>query len=491
MTRLPNVGSDSNAWGTVLNAFLQVGHNADGSNNGIIPVFNPRDYGAVSDGTTDDATFCQDAINASTPGSIVFFPGNHAVGSTIQLLANRTYMGPVGYFNGFTFRQINGKNLPAVVASYDWYNNTATSGYPLRLYNISVDGNSANNTTSEGIIIMNYDSVIDGCSVTNAPGAGIVVSSISRNGTSVSNTCVEDRITNCKVVGAGTCGIRAYDTAGKLTDGYCEGNTVDTTTLDNILIDRAAGWQINRNHVYGGNTNGITAKNCFGTHIHGNYIDGFGYAGVSSTFYQGIYASILGGLATIISNNVATSSESGGSSHYQYMSVYGIDSSFAMQVSLYDNQVNGAGGVGNLSEAYVIDGSGGSASFTAYEWGNSAATVGQLYSLGTNITWGILQTQCPIATGQSATTPNPTTGGTITTAGVGVARVTPTSSETGIILQAGTVPGQKCTVINNSGSFTLQFAASGTSHVALGAGLTIPVNGKYDFTWDSVAALWY
>jgi hypothetical protein len=57
-------------------------------------------------------------------------------------------------------------------------------------------------------------------------------------------------------------------------------------------------------------------------------------------------------------------------------------------------------------------------------------------------------------------------------------------------MQVGTQPGQKVTVVNNSASFTITFAASGTSHVALGA-VTIPVNGKQTFDWDSVAGLWY
>src|SRR5437588_4584216 len=31
MTRLPTINGDNNSWGTLLNAFLAVGHNADGT----------------------------------------------------------------------------------------------------------------------------------------------------------------------------------------------------------------------------------------------------------------------------------------------------------------------------------------------------------------------------------------------------------------------------------------------------------------------------
>lgn len=93
---------------------------------------------------------------------------------------------------------------------------------------------------------------------------------------------------------------------------------------------------------------------------------------------------------------------------------------------------------------------------------------------------------------QSATAPAVANAGTITTTGVGVARVAPGGAVTGIILQSGVVPGQSCWVINEAaGANSITFAASGTSHVADGvsdvlAGLTARL-----FIWDSVTALWY
>jgi Pectate lyase superfamily protein len=92
---------------------------------------------------------------------------------------------------------------------------------------------------------------------------------------------------------------------------------------------------------------------------------------------------------------------------------------------------------------------------------------------------------------QSATTPDPGANGTITTAGVDVARVTPTASRTGVILQAGTYPCQVVKVINNSTSYTITFAAVGTSNVADGTSAVISANKQMTFVWDSVAAKWY
>lgn len=92
---------------------------------------------------------------------------------------------------------------------------------------------------------------------------------------------------------------------------------------------------------------------------------------------------------------------------------------------------------------------------------------------------------------ESTTSPDPGNNGTITTSGVGMAKVTPTANETGLILQAGTLAGQEVTVVNQSSSFSITFAASGTSHVALGASMTIAALGKQIFKWDSTNSLWY
>lgn len=91
---------------------------------------------------------------------------------------------------------------------------------------------------------------------------------------------------------------------------------------------------------------------------------------------------------------------------------------------------------------------------------------------------------------QSATAAVIATSGTITTSGVGVARVAPTGAVTGIILQAGTNAGQMVHVINES-AFSVTFAVSGTSNVAQGTSAVVPANGRLSFCWDSATNLWY
>jgi len=93
---------------------------------------------------------------------------------------------------------------------------------------------------------------------------------------------------------------------------------------------------------------------------------------------------------------------------------------------------------------------------------------------------------------QSASAVSTGVGGTITTAGTGVSRVTTTGNVTGVILQAGTFGGQVVTVVNES-SNTLTFNTTpATSHVADSA--TQPAIGALtarQFVWDSSTTLWY
>lgn len=98
-------------------------------------------------------------------------------------------------------------------------------------------------------------------------------------------------------------------------------------------------------------------------------------------------------------------------------------------------------------------------------------------------------TIAPLASAAAAAIVN---GNTISTAGVGIARVAPAAAVTGIVLQAGTFSGQQVWVVNEAAAAnSVTFGASGVSAVADGtsdviAGLTARL-----FVWDSITFLWY
>src|SRR5437879_352340 len=102
-------------------------------------------------------------------------------------------------------------------------------------------------------------------------------------------------------------------------------------------------------------------------------------------------------------------------------------------------------------------------------------TSAQTVSDGLNTYWNIdtsgkhaQPTNADLSTTQSPAAAAIANAGTITTAGVVVARVNPTAAVTGILMQAGTQPGQFCLVVNEAavGNSLAFNAAPGTSNVA-------------------------
>ncbi len=86
---------------------------------------------------------------------------------------------------------------------------------------------------------------------------------------------------------------------------------------------------------------------------------------------------------------------------------------------------------------------------------------------------------------------DPGNAGTFTTAGVAIVRTNPAAARTGMIMQAGTFPGQICIVVNESvAARSVTFDIAGTSNVADGANITIFGLQAKLFVWDSGNALW-
>jgi len=97
-----------------------------------------------------------------------------------------------------------------------------------------------------------------------------------------------------------------------------------------------------------------------------------------------------------------------------------------------------------------------------------------------------------VAPAQSATAVAIANAGTIATANIGVSRVSPTGAVTGVILAAGTIPGQLCFVVNEAAQANpVTFAASGTSNVSDGVNDMLYGGQARLYVWDSGTSLWY
>ncbi len=96
MARLPVPGKDDGHWGTILNSFLQVGHNDNGTLKGVQPAYNVKDYGAVGDGRADDTQAFARAISAiPAAGGLLYIPSGIYNVSAINL-KNRSDLSIMG-----------------------------------------------------------------------------------------------------------------------------------------------------------------------------------------------------------------------------------------------------------------------------------------------------------------------------------------------------------------------------------------------------------
>jgi len=149
--RLPIVGSDFSNWGTVLNQFLQVGHNSDGSLNSVFKLYNLIDYGADPTGVASSATAIANANSAAVAagGGILYGPVGTYLHSGITL-GNRVWLMGAG-MRSTVFKLANSSNTHSIknfVSPDGIQANAEFCG----VLNCMIDGNKANQTgTSHGI----------------------------------------------------------------------------------------------------------------------------------------------------------------------------------------------------------------------------------------------------------------------------------------------------------------------------------------------------
>ena len=169
----------------------------------------------------------------------------------------------------------------------------------------TLDGNKAANATAKDVLVIRaWRSTVDNVSIYNAKRHGLVVTSISRNGTpfAANKTQVNGRISNVYVSNSGGHGIYVQDKDGAteyntVTDWNLVDNWVASSGLDAIHLENAAGWVIERNHVYGVGGSGIWAHRLFGSSVSDNYVEDFGSTG------YGIGVTVNGDGASVIQGN--------------------------------------------------------------------------------------------------------------------------------------------------------------------------------------------
>src|SRR5690348_16365666 len=110
-------------------------------------------------------------IAASAPGDFIRIHGVCNVNQTVVLFSDRTYEGDSR--TGTVIRQADNANLPALLASDSWANDSSATGSPVRIAHMTLDGNKASNMDTHALVIRSWLTVIEDMEIRNAPGDGI------------------------------------------------------------------------------------------------------------------------------------------------------------------------------------------------------------------------------------------------------------------------------------------------------------------------------
>ncbi|GIF21459.1 hypothetical protein BJ973_005094 [Actinoplanes tereljensis] len=323
---------------------------------------------AACTNSASDAATIQSAINGSSTGDEIVIDGPCLITQTIKLIGNRGYRGDSA---ATLLTEAAGTNLAAVLASDSWVDNTPGTGEAITLKDLVIDANkSANPTGGDAVVIRSWLTTVENIKIWDAKANGIRITNTSKNGTTLTNSQVNGTVRNVFVTGSGGNGIYVQDSGNAITDWNLTDNWVADSGGDALRLENSAGWTVERNHVYGVGSSGISADRLFATSIVDNYIEDFTVNGIGVTV-QGDAASTLSGNKIFHFSGTGTT----------YLAIKQVNYGTG-QIAVTGNTIRGAGtGVGLSYQR-------GANALTVTSTGNSVTGVTTPLASGTGVSVG-------------------------------------------------------------------------------------------------------
>ena len=325
--------------------------------------------------TVSDAASLQRAIDTSAVGSTIEIKGPTCLlVSGITFLSDRTY---TGYNTTGTVLKQDGA-MAYVLGSYAYADNSSYTDDPVTIRNLTIECNGSANT--DGIIVLNWQADVEGVDVNGCGGSGIVDTNTTANGRAIDNSSVNSRFDNNFISDSRDYGFEVHDTGNSVTDGFLDDNQIAQSGRDAIHLENAAGWDISGNNLYADSQSAIYANRMYGTTISNNYIEDFGVAQGSGTWY-GIVATVQGSVgSTIFNNKISNQKSESQRTRYVYVFINGTNYGTGY-VTVTGNVI-----VGTQASDVGLSFSGGSSKLVVASSGNVVANVGTVRSDSPGVT---------------------------------------------------------------------------------------------------------
>jgi len=282
MARLPNPAQDKDTWGGILNEFLLVAHNEDGTAKSALGAYSAivyidgssviaKDYKGdiISSGTagTDDASVINDAISSLTDDGIVLLLEKTFTLSSSIIPKSNIWLRGVGFAT--VLKIADGANCHAIMLTD--VSNVILSGF-------LIDGNKANQTVDvHGIRIYadtqdNENIILGKIMVKDVKGHGIV---LTGSGSHYNLNCIAGKII---ALDNDDYGISYYYVKqGHMFNIFAKGNTeggVQAKYGEEININNIRSYNNGQGLAIGATDNPITGVNISNCHLNSNSSNG-------------------------------------------------------------------------------------------------------------------------------------------------------------------------------------------------------------------------
>jgi len=232
------------------------------------------DFGATGNGVEDDTPAIASAVAFAKANSIphVVFPsGKYKIRNSILLHSKMTYEA-----EGAVHILLDEADLPIFSSPLD--DKFSPSGKVRIKGYFSLFGNP-DNPNNHGILLHDYYSKIEDIEIHNCGGHGIFISERSPAKVTPSGNLVENQILNTKIFGCRKSALRVgHAPNSKLTDGIIQNLIINSASTEPcILINSAAGWNIQNIHTYGAvaPSSAVYLSNGNFTILQNGYIENF------------------------------------------------------------------------------------------------------------------------------------------------------------------------------------------------------------------------